>query len=1145
MIHQRRFAIAAASSALAFLAQAQAADTNEPLEQVVVTGTRVANRSALDTAAPVDVVSSEQLQNVGVAEINQSLAVALPSFNFPRPGLADGTDTIRPAALRGLAPDQTLVLVNGKRRHSASLVNVNGTIGRGSAAVDLNTIPAAMVQSVEVLRDGASAQYGSDAIAGVINLRLREAADGGDATVSYGWRDSTYETITGPADDRFAGAVLAPTWSAPPKLKRSVSDGDTLVASLWKGLSLGDSGFVTVAAEYKDQEHTERGGYDMRRQYPLLPGNVLDPREATFDRFNSWYGEPDLDQKTVFVNAGYDFASGAHMYGWASWQDRDAKSPGFYRLADDPSNRNVIEIYPNGFLPFIAPEVTDYSAAYGIRWKLGDWDMDSSLVYGKNKMEFTIENTLNRSLGVASPTVFNAGGFDYDQLVMNVFGRTADRDEGIRFAAQRCRGRRRRGAKSIRSSRASRTHIATAACCSTVSRRRPARRYSQGSGQRTPAAKTALPSVRMSTWKRTYREAPWIGRSARRALLGFRREPVGQSSRRATTSRAASLCVRRCRTASVRPRCSSSFFQTTSTNFIGGLPFDVTTFPASDPIAVALGAKKLDAEESLNYSIGAVFRFDRVDITIDAYQINIDDRIVLSENLTSAAVRNYLATQGFIGAGGGRFFINGVDTETQGIDVVVNWPFETGAGRFDFTLTANWNNTDVTSVPSTPQLEAFEPAAGAVRSLQHPDVRGRHARQQVHRAGELEPRSLRRDAARHALRQGVVTRQRRDVRNRRRRHGAERHRARRQDSGGPRGSLRHHGEHPRRARRGESARTSIRTRTPRSRIRRGRRRSRTTRPSDAREDSCTEGSVTNSEQRSERRTLAKAPRRKASPRSGIHNSEFLLVGLGAFATWREKFLLLPGRYCNSCARHRRTGTAIDRADRTRALEHPSRTRGEKHVAAEDERQHDRDHGDDLQEAGHRQLFQPHDGRQQRQEEDCGLRIRHRERKAAEESCIGFCPASIVGCSSVVTAGFAVHRRYAMYSRYTAPAYLMTTNTICAVCASAARPVAATENQMRSPIQKPAMKATAPCVPRARRARNDRRNAGPGVAICQQVNRSKDQQAVKGHDTLQHVRGEVRELTLSAGYLIAHVPSPVRQARPSELRERPSRVTCNV
>ncbi len=247
MIYKRRFVIAAASSALALAAQAQDTE-NEPLEQVVVTGTRVANRSALDTAVPVDVVSSEQLQNVGVAEINQALAVALPSFNFPRPGLADGTDTIRPATLRGLAPDQTLVLVNGKRRHAASLVNVNGTIGRGSSAVDLNTIPTGMVQSIEVLRDGASAQYGSDAIAGVLNLRLREAHEGGDATVSYGWRDSSYDTPTAAPDDRFPAAVLqrpTPTWSAPPNLSRDVSDGETLVASIWKGLALGESGFVT------------------------------------------------------------------------------------------------------------------------------------------------------------------------------------------------------------------------------------------------------------------------------------------------------------------------------------------------------------------------------------------------------------------------------------------------------------------------------------------------------------------------------------------------------------------------------------------------------------------------------------------------------------------------------------------------------------------------------------------------------------------------------------------------------------------------------------------------------------------------------------------------------------------------------------
>ncbi|HEV8332495.1 MAG TPA: TonB-dependent receptor [Steroidobacteraceae bacterium] len=712
MNSKRRFAMTAASSTLLLLAQAQAAQ-DEPLEQVVVTGTRVANRSALDTAVPVDVVSGEQLQNGGITEVNQALSVALPSYNFPRPGLADGTDTIRPATLRGLAPDQTLVLVNGKRRHSASLVNVNGTVGRGSSAVDLNTIPNAIVQSIEVLRDGASAQYGSDAIAGVLNLRLREARDGGDLSVSYGWRDSTYDTPTGTPDGRVPASVPpadrpTPTWSAPPGLSRSVSDGETLTASLWKGLPLGESGFVTVAAEYKDQEHTERGGWDARRQYPLLPGNVYDPRETTFDRFNSWYGEPDLDQKTIFVNAGYDFESGAHMYGWASYQDRDAKAPGFYRLADDPSNRNVIEIYPDGFLPFIAPEVTDYSAAYGVRWKLGDWDMDSSLVYGKNKMEFTVENSLNRSLGTASPTRFDAGGFDYDQLVLNISG-----VRGVEVGAF-----------------SSPLNVAVG-----VEARRE--EYSIFAGEPDSYINGGV----------TFNGAPTA--SGSQVFAGFRPSNAGSEDRTAvgayidleanvTEKLLASVAVRGehysdfgenvsgkiaarydftpsfALRASVQngfraPSLQQQFFQTTSTNFIGGLPFDVTTFPATDPVAVALGSKKLDAEESLNYSIGAVFRLAQVDITIDAYRIDIDDRIVLSENLTSAAVRQFLTDQGFIGVGGGRFFINGVDTKTEGVDVVMNWPLETGAGRFDLTFTANFNDTEVESVPTSATLSVLNP----------------------------------------------------------------------------------------------------------------------------------------------------------------------------------------------------------------------------------------------------------------------------------------------------------------------------------------------------------------------------------------------------------------------------------------------------
>lgn len=161
------------------------------LEEIVVTGTRVANRTNLDTTSPVDVITSESLGQSGTTELNQALSLAVPSYNFPRPGLADGTDTIRPATLRGLSPDQALVLVNSKRRHSASLVNVNGTVGRGSSAVDLNTIPIGIVDRIEVLRDGAAAQYGSDAIAGVINLRLRETREGGEITASYSANDTS------------------------------------------------------------------------------------------------------------------------------------------------------------------------------------------------------------------------------------------------------------------------------------------------------------------------------------------------------------------------------------------------------------------------------------------------------------------------------------------------------------------------------------------------------------------------------------------------------------------------------------------------------------------------------------------------------------------------------------------------------------------------------------------------------------------------------------------------------------------------------------------------------------------------------------------------------------------------------------------
>lgn len=703
-IHPLVLAISAALLSPAFLAQAQSNNNQQAdeqkIEQIVVTGTRVAGRSVDDTAVPIDIIGVEALERSGSTELNQVLSVALPSFNFPRPGLADGTDTIRPATLRGLGPDQSLVLVNSKRRHAASLVNVNGTVGRGSSAVDLNTIPTAAIRSVEVLRDGASAQYGSDAIAGVINVRLRDASEGGSVTLSYGYRDSAYTTPTTPPP---ANA----TWSAPAEIKRSVNDGETINLSGWKGFALPSNGYLTLAAEFKDGERTERGGYDYRQQYPLV-GGEYDPREQTIERFNAWYGEPELQQFTLFANAGMMLDSGK-LYGWASFQDRSARSGGFYRRALD--DRNVIEVHPDGFLPIIAPDVTDTSFAVGYEWDLAEWSMDASIVYGMNEMAFTIENTVNRSIGPSSKTEFDAGGFDYDQWVFNLSGVTSFDVASFASPVNLATGVeiRREGYSIFAGEPDS---------------------YRNGgvllpNGNPTQSGAQVFPGFRPANAVDESRRAVGVyvdleanitdnllGSVALRAedYSDFGNNITGKLALRYDVSD--SFGLRGSLQNGFRaPSLQQQHFTSTATNFIGGIPFDITTFPVNDPAAIALGATALDAEESVNFSLGAVFRVGDFSLTIDGYRIDIDDRIVLSENLTQANVRAYLESLGLIGIGGGRFFINGVDTETQGVDIVANYPVYTAKmGRFDLTLVANFNSTDVTRVPATAELSALDPA---------------------------------------------------------------------------------------------------------------------------------------------------------------------------------------------------------------------------------------------------------------------------------------------------------------------------------------------------------------------------------------------------------------------------------------------------
>jgi iron complex outermembrane receptor protein len=465
----------------------------------------------------------------------------------------------------------------------------------------------------------------------------------------------------------------------------------------------------------------------MRRQYPLVSG-AFDPRELTFNRFSQWYGEPELKQTTVFANAGYDLSDSASLYGWASYQDRSALSAGFQRLADDPSGRNVLSIHPDGFLPKIQPDVTDYSLGFGQRWEMGEWNMDASLVYGYNEMMFTIVDTLNRSLGAASKTSFDAGGYDHEQVVFNVSGVRTFEVAGLASPLNLAMGvEARRDAYSITAGEPDswrnggvRLPLGTPGCTA------PTAADTAAGGCPAPSGAQVFPGFRPANVVDESREAvgAFIDLEANvtdklLASLAVRAEDYSDFGSNVSGKIAArydfsdTVAVRTSYSTGFRaPSLQQQYFATTSTNFINGVPFDITTFPATDPVARALGAKPLDSEDSTNVSVGVVFQLgDGASLTLDAYKIELENRIVLSENLTSAGVRTFLTSQGFVGIGGGRFFINGVDTTTEGLDVVFNYPIKLeSGGRFDITATANFNETRVTKIPTTAQLSALSPA---------------------------------------------------------------------------------------------------------------------------------------------------------------------------------------------------------------------------------------------------------------------------------------------------------------------------------------------------------------------------------------------------------------------------------------------------
>jgi len=717
---------------------------------VIVTGTRRTDRTVADSPVPVDVISDTAIANSGQTETNKILNNLVPSFNFPQPSIADGTDALRPASLRGLGPDQTLVLINGKRRHVSALLNINGTVGRGSAAVDLNLIPGIAIQRIEVLRDGASSQYGSDAIAGVINIQLRNNANGGRATATYGRYETTLNdvaNITGLQTTAGGQPILD---AADNRVFAAVSDGERHASdgAMWTiaanfGLPIGE-GFVNLSAEYRDRNPTNRAGFDLRPNYNRPAPPAFDTREVSFDRLEFRYGDARTEDYAFFINAGMPLGGGWEFYGFGSYGNRDGLSAANYRNQNAAANRdfaaispgttpnaaNFVPLTPDGFLPFIGTDLKDYSGLVGIRGEIGSWNADFSLGYGHNSFDYTVSNTLNTSFGTASQSTFDAGGLRYGQFVAN-FDVSREYQIGLAGPLAVAAGLEYRSEnfqirpgdlQSYATGPLFRPSVATtAANCATQGGV-----FNAGTGicsfpgRAAPAGAQGFPGIPAAseTDEGRHSFAGYVELDADisegfTAVLAGRYEHFsdfgstlnGKLALRYEVS--PGFALRGSISNGFRaPSLHQQFFTTTSTNFINGLPVDISTLAVDSPVARALGSNDLEPEKSINLSIGATANpLAGLTFTIDAYQIDIDNRIVLTENLgaagsgtaaVNAAVKAVLDANGFQSVGAARFFINGLDTRTRGVDAVVSYRFRTeDLGNWTLTAAYNYNKTRI------------------------------------------------------------------------------------------------------------------------------------------------------------------------------------------------------------------------------------------------------------------------------------------------------------------------------------------------------------------------------------------------------------------------------------------------------------------
>ncbi len=749
--HQKSLLAVAIFAAHGFSPVAVAQDSDgadaSSLEEIIITGARGRPRTVADSPVPVDVFSADDIEAISHTDTNNILQTLVPSFNVARQPISDGATFIRPAQLRGLPTDKTLVLVNNKRRHRAALVSIGGS---GTQGPDIATIPAAALKNVEVLRDGASAQYGSDAIAGVINFILNDNSEGGSLTIDSG--------------EFFEG------------------DGAMTTVQGNIGLPLGDDGFISISGEWVDADRTVRAEQYCQSWFcvdPALPGfanssrqaAALDPTfQANFRNANAAgvtevvqpWGQPQTEAARIFINAGYQIDADTEFYAYGNYSDSDTDGNFFYRYPGngtiedlrrpDGSIYSPLQIFPGGFTPQFDGNILDFSLAGGLRGEL-----DNGLTYdfsgrtGESEVRYTLFNTINPSLGdtlglantptsfrpgdlinqetqfqadftyefdagLAGPALFAFGGSFMDESYEVVQGDPASYVAGpyaTRDPWSLCNDDGTPAPNGL-------TAIAGGSTLDCANSDDPVYQVVGVGSNGFPGNSPQFTDVYERSSFALYGELSADITDSFYGQAAVRYENYDDFDSEVLVQLAGRLAVTD--NINVRGSFGTGFRAPTpgqqgtvnvSTRLPNGFPVATGLFPAGGPVAQALGASPLRPEKSDNFTLGMTASLGDLSLTVDWYRIDIDDRTnaistrdVSTDPTSGDAYDNFLALDaaGVAGAnsiGGVFYFTNAFDTRTTGVDLVANYPIEWGdAGTTNLTAAVNYNKESFESDPS-------------------------------------------------------------------------------------------------------------------------------------------------------------------------------------------------------------------------------------------------------------------------------------------------------------------------------------------------------------------------------------------------------------------------------------------------------------